>query len=107
MSLTPIPLHCYRITSLPLYVIFFVYSRKQFIVCIFTARRRQDHLALKGPSLLLLGLRLYPLLQVTMVHKMKMGMTHLPIIYILKTHEMQGSLCPKKKEQLIQANKER
>ncbi|MEQ2289915.1 hypothetical protein AMECASPLE_038111 [Ameca splendens] len=37
--------------------------------CIFTARRRKDHLALNGPSLPLLGLRLYLLLQVTMVHR--------------------------------------
>ncbi|MEQ2221674.1 hypothetical protein ILYODFUR_018136 [Ilyodon furcidens] len=36
-----------------------------------SARRRHDYLALKGHSLPLLRLRLYFLLQVTMVQKMK------------------------------------
>ncbi|MED6246739.1 hypothetical protein ATANTOWER_022697 [Ataeniobius toweri] len=57
---------------------------------------------LKGPSLPLLRLRLYPTLQVTMAQKMTMS--HLPVSYVVP----QGprSFCPKKKEQLIQANRD-
>ncbi|MED6248530.1 hypothetical protein ATANTOWER_001617, partial [Ataeniobius toweri] len=46
---------------------------------------RQDNLALKGPSLSLLGLRLYLLLQVMIVQKTKKmrSMSLLPVSYVV------------------------